>query len=97
MTSLTGNTVNIVVMHANGSSCCERKMRLGSRKSFRKMPNTFHFPHEVSVSNRAFLIIFENRKSWNRGIVNRMQHFLGMGRTGRVFHLFRLFPPQIVE
>ena len=39
------------------------------------------------------LIIFGNRKRWNRGIVNGMQHFLGLGRTGRVFHLF----PQRVE
>ena len=34
------------------------------------------------------LIIFGNRKRWNRGIVNGMQHVLGIGRTGRVFHLF---------
>ena len=37
------------------------------------------------------MIIFWNRKRWNRGIVNRMQHFLGIGKTGRAFHLFRLF------
>ena len=33
-------------------------------------------------------------KRWNRGIVNGMEHVLGIGRTGRVFHLFRLFHPR---
>ena len=37
------------------------------------------------------LIIFGNRNRWNRWIVNGMWHFLGIGRTGKVFHLFRLF------
>ena len=39
------------------------------------------------------LIIFGNRKRWNRGIVNGMQH-LGISRTERVFHLFYLFHPE---
>ena len=38
-------------------------------------------------------MIFENRKRWNRRIVNGMlemecNFILGIGRTGRVFHLF---------
>ena len=38
-----------------------------------------------SGSKTAFLlIVFGNRKKWNRGIVNGMQHFLGIGGTGRV-------------
>ena len=39
-------------------------------------------------------IIFGNRKRWNKGIVNEMQHFLGIGRTGRLFLLFYLFHPR---
>ena len=46
----------------------------------------------MKQTETAFLlIIFRNRKRWNRGIVNGMQQFSGIGRTGRVFHLFRLF------
>ena len=41
------------------------------------------------IKNAFLLIIFGNKKRWNRGIVNGMQHFLGIGRTGRVF--FYLF------
>ena len=37
------------------------------------------------------MIIFGNRKRRNRGKVNGMQHFVGIRKTGRVFHLFRLF------
>ena len=40
------------------------------------------------------LVIFGNKKRWNRRIVNGMQHFLGIGRTGRVFDPFRLFHPR---
>ena len=53
----------------------------------------YNFKNESVKAETAFLlIIFENRKRWNRRIVvNGMQHFLGIGRTERVFHLFRLF------
>ena len=40
---------------------------------------------DVSMTE-FLLIIFGNRKRWNRW--NRKQHFLGIARTGRVFHLF---------
>ena len=46
------------------------------------------FPVESYVLDCIPLIIFGNRKRWNRGIVTGMQNFLGIGRTGRVFHLF---------
>ena len=43
------------------------------------------------IKTAFLLIVFRNRKRWNRKIVNGRQHFLGIGRTGKVFHLFRLF------
>ena len=44
-----------------------------------------------TASKTAFFVVtFRNRKRWNRRIINGMQHVLGIGRTGRVFHLFHL-------
>ena len=60
------------------------------RGSDAKKNQGYHQPTKTAF----LLIIFENRKRWNRGIVNGMQHFLGIGRTGRVFHLFHLFHPR---
>ena len=41
------------------------------------------YSYMVLIKTVFLLIIFRNR--------NGMQHFLGIGRTGRVFHLFHLF------
>ena len=61
-------------------------------KAASRSMNSTPFNTRRDISKTAFLlIIFGNRKRWITGIVNGTQNFLGIGRTGRVFHLFRLF------
>ena len=69
--------------------------RNGQRRSFMFLMH-FHtrkykFSFRIHSKTAFLLIIFGNRKRWNSGIVNRMQNFLEIGRTERVFHLFHLF------
>ena len=51
----------------------------------------FEAQNTLIIKTAFLLTIIRNRKRWNRGIVNGMWQFLGVGWARTVLHLFRLF------